>query len=294
MTLPILLLQVAAAVSTGASAVTQLSATRYEFTTVSESEVGGPTPIRATGRITATRSGSLLRYEVTPTPIQFKRDGDANFQTIPVVNPYTLVLDGKRIYSVDTVKQEYFEADINVVAENMSDMVAGLEAFDFEVSDTRFSVTDMGAADSVASHPTTQWRVSGAATLGMSAAGQSVALTMEELTDYYYARDFAMPVIQTMVPDTSAAGGPFAALLGRDYAAKVVREYSKLPNSTPIKTVTRISIAAGMMDMSSSETVELASIATVSVPGSYFEIPRGFKKVDMPVPEVLKPRVPKS
>jgi hypothetical protein len=289
MPLPILLLQVATAVTVGASAGPQITATRYEFTTVSESESGGAEPIRATGRVTATRSGSMLRYEVTPTPIQLKLDKDDHVQTFPVINPYTLIFDAGRIYSVDTVKREYFLLDQKSLANTVSDAMIGFEALDFRVTDTKFDVTDMGDGEPVASHPTRRWRVTGAATLAMSVAGQTDAVTVEELTDYYYASDFTMPVIQTMVPDTSAASGAFAAIMGREHARKVAEEYSKLPRSTPIKTVTRMSFAAGIMDVASTETMELSSIQTISVPASYFELPKGFKKVDMPLPEMPIP-----
>jgi hypothetical protein len=41
-----------------------------------------------------------------------------------------------------------------------------------------------------------------------------------------------------------------------------------------------------MMDMAMSNTTELTSIEKVEVPAVYFELPKGYKQVEMPLPSM--------
>ncbi len=284
----LLLMQLAVATPVDSVRAPQLTATRYEFSTMSTMQGPDGSPVNATGRIRATRSGTMLRYEVLTTPALLKMQGMDSTITIPVSNAYTLLSADNRMYVVDTLEREFYETDMNALKNGLADAMIGLETVDFKVSDTKFDVQEMGPGEKVNNHPTTRWHSTGTFTIQMAVAGDSAAITLEEASDYYYATDFTMPIIRMLQPDSAAVAGPFAAILGNDYAKMLLDGFAKLPRATPIKTVTRMSMLMGIMDMVTTNTVELASVGSVQVPASWFEIPEGFNKVEMPIPQIPK------
>ena len=284
----LLLLQLAVAAPADSLRALQVSATRYEFATTSAMQGPEGTPANATARLRATLSGSMLRYEVLSTPALLKMDGMDSTITLPLNNAYTLLLDN-RMYVVDTLKHEYFETDMKALESGLSDAMIGLETVNFRVSDTKFDVQEMGPGDRVMNHPTTRWHATGSFTIQMAAGPDSAGITLEEVSDYYYATDFSMPPMRMLQPDSAAVAGPFAAMLGEDYAKMLLAGFAKLPKATPVKTVTRMSMLMGMIDMVTTNTNELVSVETLQLPASWFAIPKDFKRVEMPMPGIPKP-----
>ena len=285
----LLLLQLAVAAPMDSTSAARLTATRYEFATTSTMQGPDGAPINATGRLRATQSGSLLRYEVLTTPPLLKMEGMDSAITLPVSNAYTLIMDDGRMYVVDTLKREYYQTDLKALESGLAGAMIGLESVNFKVSDTKFDVQEMGAGATVLKHPTSHWRTAGSFTIQMASGDDTAAITLEESSDYYYATDFSMPLIRTLQPDSAAVAGPFAAMLGKDYAKLLLDGLAKLPKATPIKAVTRMSMLMGMMDMVTTNTTELASVETLQLPASWFALPEGFKQVEMPMPDIPGP-----
>lgn len=285
----LLLLLQAAALASSPSAAPLVSATRYEYKTESTSPGPDGTPINATGKMRATVSGSLVRYEVIPTPVLVKIPGeDSTRLIVGPDNSYTLMHGTDRIYSVDTVKREYFLADMGKMESGLSEALAGLAMMNFKVSGAKMDVKEVGQGDKVMNYATSHWRMSGTFTITMAAMSDTVAITMEESSDFYYARELMIPFMRILQPDSAMVSGPLSKMLGEDNAKIMSAGYSKLPKATPVKTVTRMTMMMGMMDMAMSNTTELTSIEKVEVPAAYFELPKDYKQVEMPLPSAPK------
>ena len=286
----LLLLLQAAALASSPSPAPLVSATRYEYKTESTSPGPDGSPINATGKMRATASGSLVRYEVIPTPVLVKIPGeDSTRMVVGPDNSYTLMLGGDRIYSIDTVKREYFLTDMSKLESGLADAMSGLAMMNFKVSGTKIDVREIGEGDKVMDHPTSHWRSTGTFTITMAAMSDTVAITMEESSDFYYARDLGIPFMRLFQPDSAMVSGPLAQLFGPENAKIMSTGYAKLPKATPVKTVTRMMVIMGEMDMSMSNTAQLTSIEKVDVPAAYFELPKGYKQVEMPLPS-MKPK----
>ncbi len=73
---------------------------------------------------------------------------------------------------------------------------------------------------------------------------------------------------------------------------KTVAAYARLPKTVTLKTVQKGSFAIGPMDMSTTTTTEVTKIEKGKFSESLFQVPKGYKLVEMPFPKM--PAMPAS
>jgi hypothetical protein len=249
-----------------------IAATRYESTTQSESTGAVP---RLSQRSVFTTSGHDARIDV------IERTGPTS-PTDFMMGSYTVVRGGeKKMYSVDTVKHEYYELDPAVMKAQLREMMKGLAGMGMKFSSFTIKVEDMGDGEIITGHPTRHWRIQNTIEMSAAMGGDTFQLRMDVTGDNFYAKDITNPKDPTVASD-SAIMVQFGDFIPEQDAAKIRAEMSRLPQTPQLKSVSKMNSRMGPTDMTVTTTNLVTKIETVNVPRSFFDLPKHYKKVEMP------------
>jgi hypothetical protein len=203
----------------------------------------------------------------------------------PSTDRYNLALADGRHFTIDTVRKEYYEVDVNKLTAKGSPLSSMMSSMNMKMTDSRMDAEDAGDGEVILGHPTSHWKIHATMTMTMIVNGDSVANTSEEFSDSYFSRD-VKHVFNAVAkagdrPDSTILSLA-SSLIGDSATFAAVAK--KLPKTIPLKRVEKISMMMGPMDVLSTITVEVTRIEQRSFDPSLFEIPKGYKKVEMPIP----------
>jgi hypothetical protein len=272
MLIPFLLqLAFAAPAPNAAGVPLSLPATRYEFV-MEGSMSNGTGGFKSTMRMTY--AGDKYRMDVLertglPTP------------GLTGAGTFTIVAD-KHIYMVDTARKEFSELDLAKMQGQMAALMKSVPGMSLKFSQLKSDAEDLGEGEAVLGHPTHHWRVT--QTISMNAVVQSDTMSMstETVSDRFFATDIQLPQ-PPMLNTDSASFFQFGDLVPAADMARMRATIAKLPRSVELKSASKVTTYFGPMDFSVNTTSRVTKIEKVEVDPSIFELPHGYKKVEMPV-----------
>ncbi len=203
----------------------------------------------------------------------------------PSTDHYSLTLQDGTTFIIDTVRKEYYQLDARKLMGKGSELSSMMSSMNVKMSESAMDAEDAGEGEVILGHPTSHWKIHSTMTMTMTVNGDSVANTSEEFADTYFSRDFKHVFKATVkpgdLPDSTMLS--FAAAFRGD-SAKFREVAKKLPKTIPLKRVDKMSMMMGPMEILSTTTIEVTKIEQKSFDPSLFEIPKGYKKVEMPIP----------
>ena len=257
-------------------AALQLAATvpaiEIESTSKSESEM---MPTVQASRSITTMSGRNVRLE----QVEGDRPG------IPGSGPGTYMLmlgDNRKLYSVDPAKKEYYEFDIAKMQSQIGAMMKAMPGMQMKFSDLEYKVEDLGDGEPILGHPTRRFKISNEMTMNAAVGGDSMAITMSTTSDTYYAKDLEIDGPEMMSIGDTTVLSQFGDMIPAAYSKRVREESKKLPKLVSLKSVANVVSSFGPMDMTMTMTNLVSRVTKKQVPAATFEVPAGYKKIDMP------------
>jgi hypothetical protein len=160
-------------------------------------------------------------------------------------------------------------------------MIKGLSKMGMKFSSFTTRVEDLGDGEIILGHPTRHWRVQNTIEVNTSLGDAAFRIRMELVGDNFYSKDIMLSTNPTIAPDSTLMV-QFGDLIPEQNAASARREMSRLPKTLPLKSVATMTSHTGPTDMKMTTTSLVTKIETVKVPRSFFEVPRRYKKVEMP------------
>jgi hypothetical protein len=265
-----------------------ITATRYEYFTHSEPGAGAP---QIVFRMINTNAGEqFMRMEVVESAVP---PGFGMFET----GTYMISDDGGRhTYTVNPVKHEYSELDSKKMLENaegtMSALNSGSLGARMLTSGLKIDVADLGAGETILGHPTNHWRTVQTTKMTMVMGKDSIAVLTETTTDAFFGTDLPYLARPDKRKDTTSTN-PYTMLGTPEEAAKAKAEMNRLPSGMPLRNVAVTVSAFGPMKTRNTNTTEITKIETVQVEPAFFQVPKGFTKVEMPSlelpPDMIRP-----
>jgi len=249
------------------------------FETVTTSSAKG-LPTSLTVRTRTIESAGAIRVE-TLERSGMKASSFNPFNQEP--GSYRITFADGRMISVDTAKREYYEVDVTRMFKKDSPMMKMMASMNAKPSDGKIEVSYKGPGDVILGHKTNQWQTHNVFTMSMVANGDTIAMTTDQFAIVSYADDIrhlVAPSVPGVTPDSEMVA-TFREFLGADSIA--TREMRKLPKTLPLRMVTNGSMSMGPIDMSTTVTMNVTRVERVSLDHSMFEIPKGYKKVEMPM-----------
>ena len=189
--------------------------------------------------------------------------------------------DKKKIYGLDTAKKEYYELDLAKMQSQVGAMLKSMPGMEMKFSDLKATVQDLGEGETLLGHPTRHFKVTNSMTMNAMMQAESLSISMESTSDAYYAKDIPLDESSMMAGDTSMLS-QFRDLIPGVNAQKFRDEFKKLPKLVPLKSVNMMSSYFGPMDVTVKVTQVVTKVEKKQVPASIFEIPAGYRKIEMP------------
>lgn len=249
-------------------------AIRIESTTSSETSGAAPAAAPSISRRSVmTIAGNNLRVE------ELERTGP----TTPLNRPGSIMLmrgADRKMFSIDTVKKEYYEIDLSKMQSQISAMLKSMPGMEMKFSDMKASVQDLGDGEAILGHPTRRYRISHGLTMNTVMMTESVTVSMETSGETWFAKD--LPVERNAMSADSSMLTQYRDLIPGVDANRFRQELSKLPSLVPLKGVMTTSSYFGPMDITVKITQLVTKVEKKQVPAGIFEIPAGYKKVQMP------------
>lgn len=183
---------------------------------------------------------------------------------------------GKTVTYLDTKGSRYIRM-------RPADMLAQSQQMGVKMdfTDTKASVDSLGSGPAILGHPTSHYRITTGMTMNVSAMGQQQTVTIANTSDYYYATDIKGAVN----PFSTFSGADMASALtgsNKDFADKMKAVQSKLPKGTPLKATSSATMTiAGMPPRVTSTDAIVTGIKWVAADPNAFEVPAGYKPLDM-------------
>jgi hypothetical protein len=266
---PLQVLALAAPAPRSDSALVQ--ATRYEYSTESKSE--GPAPMQMSGDYAVTYTDRNSRIDVLKTtgPQAPGKQSAGSF---------TLNTD-QHVYSVDPEKREYSEVSPENLKAQTGELMKTMKGMQLKFSDFKFDVTDLGDGEPLLGHPTTRQKIKQRMTVTAVIVGDTVAITVESTQETWKAKDLRGAIDPTIAADTSLSS-PFGDIIPQADIDKLKAAMEKVPKGLPLKSVTHTTSYLGPMEINVTMNMVVTKIERVSVPVSLFELPSGYKLVDLP------------
>ena len=269
---------------------------------------GTATPVQSEVEATVVEITVSMKSEA-PVPVPGNRgsrtrltiaDGKARFDQIEGSSPQILSAsptayslssrNGFDLYTIDTAKKEYSRVDLAQMKEMMSDAMSMLGQVNMKMSSSRFDVDSLGAGEAVLGYPTVRWRSVQSMTVSMAVGADSIAMAMENTTESLYAPSIEALKAGTLPEQDSIMKlGMFDGLVTDELMKTMAVAYQKLPKGIPIRSVATTSMMMGMEEFTVTTTTEVSKIEKVKRPASFFELPKGYKEVEMDLSGVGKP-----
>lgn len=266
---PLQLLALAAPVSHSDSALVQ--ATRYEYSTETKSE--GPVAVQISGLYAVTYTDRKSRMDV----LKATGPQTPGKQT---AGSFTLKTD-QHVYSVDPEKHEYSEMSPENLKAQAGDLMKAMKGMQFKFSDFKFDVSDLGDGATLLGHPTRRQKIKQRMTVTAVMMGDTVAISIESTQETWKAKDLRGAIDPTIADDTSFST-PFGDIIPQADVDKLKAEMAKAPKGLPLKSVTETTTYFGPMEINATVNMVVTKIEKVNVPASLFELPKGYKLVDLP------------
>jgi hypothetical protein len=271
---PLQVLALAAPAHRSDSALIQ--ATRYEYSTESKSE--GPTAANTSGRYVATFTDRHFRVDVLEST-------GPDTPGKPSAGSFMLSRD-RQVYSIDTVKHEYYEFSPEKLKQQMGEMMKAVPGMQMKFSGFKFDVTDLGDGENILDHPTRRWKIRQLMNVTTIMMGDTISISMETTQETWSAKDMFGPG-NPMTSVDSGAVSVFGDLIPAAELAGLRASMAKMPKGLPLKSASHTTSYFGPMDVTLTMNTQVTKIEKVRVPASLFELPKGYKLVDLPT---LKPR----
>jgi hypothetical protein len=193
-------------------------------------------------------------------------------------------------YTIDTVKKEYSRIDLAQMKKMMSEAMSVLGQLDLKLSGYKFEVDSLGPGETVLGYSTQRWRSIQAMTLSASMGGDSLAMSTENRSESLYAPDVeALRATALPGQDSVMSMGMFGDLLTGEMSNAMMTAYRKLPKGIPIRTTATSTMMTGMIDFTIVTTSEVSKIEKVRLPASFFELPKGYKQVEVDLSALRRP-----
>ena len=281
---PLQVVMLAASSATPAitSGVTPITATRYEYSTQSQSGGGAP---KTVSRMVNTIAGEkFFRTEVVESEVP---PGFGMYEA----GSYMVSEDGGRhMYSVNTAKNEFFEVDTKQLLKSSTGMLDALNngglGAKMSMSGFKIDVTDLGPGEVILGRPTQHWHTRQTMNMTMVMGKDSIVISTETTTDAFYGKDTPHFSTVPQAAKDTAPVDPYGMFGTPEEVAKARAAMKRLPSGMPLRSVAVTIGGFGAMQMKSTNTTEITKIETVQVEPDFFQVPRGFAKVDMPVMEL--------
>lgn len=197
---------------------------------------------------------------------------------------YMLMHDGgTTMYMVDTKEKQYMKIDAKALGgmvASLSSMTGGLMKID--VTKPSMAVRQLGAGESIIGYATEKWEIKQAYTMSMKTFGFGSTTTEESTTTLWMAPQ--MKSSELMNPFMDMAKNLGAMFEGNTEWEQVVMGPSReLPEAAVLKMASQSKSTAdkGKPQFSIS-TMEVTNWSKGDVNASVFELPAGFKAVEMP------------
>ncbi len=248
----------------------------YEFRMTATNVDGGRSKetmnMRGRGRI----SGTNAR-------IDFESGG--NMMPMSGKGGYMLMRGGSSgaMIMVNPEEKSYMEMRFEDMGRMMT-AVSSMPGIRMDVTDVNTTTAKVGAGPAILGHATEHYRVTQTYKMNMSMMGRRSSTTSRTVTDHYLApdlRNLVNPMLEFSRSLTSSLGGNsggFAELMRQSDEAQ-----KALFQGVPLRSVIRAETTDDRGRTQVSETVnEVTSITRGDIPASVFEIPSGYRQVQMP------------
>jgi hypothetical protein len=213
----------------------------------------------------------------------------AGAQTTPLAADGTMSMiltdSGKTVTYLDTKGSRYIRM-------RPADMLAQSQQMGVKMdfSNTKATVDSLGTGPAILGHPTTHYRIGTGMTMNVDAMGQHQTVTIATTSDYYYATD----IKGSVNPFSSFSGADMASALtgsNKDFAEKMKAAQAKLPKATPLKATSSATMTiAGMPSRVTNTDAVVTGIKWVAADPKAFEVPAGYKALDMSSLNVQQPQ----
>lgn len=184
---------------------------------------------------------------------------------------------GRTITYLDSKNSQYMSfrpAEMMAEAQSMG----GVK---MEFSDTDAKVDNLGAGPRILGHPTLHYRVGTRVTMTITGMGQSQSVKIASSTEYYFPTD----IKSALNPFASITGTDMIGVFGgnnREFAAKLKAAEKLLPKAPPLRTSTTATITTDGTSRVTKSNTEVTSVQWVNADPKVFEIPAGYKAVQLP------------
>ena len=217
-------------------------------------------------------SGDKVRIELakadpgSPTPV-------------PMGGPGKMIVSdsGRTVTYLDEAKHEYIRfrpADMMAQASQMGGMK-------MEFSGTQATVDNLGAGPVILGHPTTHYRVGTGMTMTINAMGQEQSVKIASTTEYYFPTD----VKTSINPFASMTWTDMFSMFGsrnREFTDKMKAAQDKLPKAPPLRMLATVTINTSGVNRVTKSNTEVTSLQWVTADPKSFEVPAGYKPVEIP------------
>ena len=248
-----------------------VQATRYEYSTESKTE--GPTAGTTSGRYVATFTDKHFRVDVLEST-------GPDTPGKPAAGSFMLASD-RQVYSIDTVKHEYYEFSPEKLKQQMSDMMKAVPGMQMKFSGFKFDVTDLGDGENILGHPTRKWKIRQLMNVTTIMMGDTISISMETTQETWSAKDFFGPG-NPMTSADSGAVSMFGDMIPADELAGLRASMAKMPKGIPLKSASHTTSYFGPVDVTLTMNTQVTKIEKVSVSSSIFDLPKGYKQVELP------------
>jgi hypothetical protein len=197
---------------------------------------------------------------------------------------YVLMHDGgNTMYMVDTKEKQYMKIDAKALGgmvSSLSSMTGGL--MKIEVTNPSMSVRKLGAGESIIGYATEKWEIKQAYTMTMKTFGFGSTPTDESTTTLWMAPQMkATELMNPFLDMAKTMGTMFEG--NKEWEAVVMGPSRELPEAAVLKMESRSKSTTDKgKPQYSINSMEVTNWTKGDVNASTFELPSGFKAVEMP------------
>lgn len=229
----------------------------------------------------AVGSGDKVRMDLT------MKGAGAQVSPLAADGTMSMILSdsGKTVTYLDTKGSRYIRmrpADMFAQSQQM-----GVK---MNLSNTKATVDSLGPGPAILGHPTSHYRIGTGMTMNIDAMGQQQTVSIATTSDYYFATD----IKGSVNPFASFSGADMASSLSgssKEFAEKMKAAQAKLPKATPLKATSSATMTiAGMPPHVTNTDAIVTGIKWVTADPKAFEVPAGYKALDMSSLNVQQPQ----
>ena len=230
----------------------------------------------------AAEAGVLTGHIVgsgTKVRIDMSTAGGRSPSPLATDGPVSMIVtdSGRTITYLDSKNSQYMSfrpAEMLAEAQTMG----GVK---MEFSNTDAKVDNLGAGPRILGHPTLHYRVGTRVTMTITGMGQSQSVKIASSTEYYFPTD----IKSALNPFASITGTDMMGMFGgtnKEFAAKLKAAEKMLPKAPPLRTSTTATITTDGTSRVTKSNTEVTSVQWVNADPKVFEIPAGYKAVQLP------------